>query len=98
MDNFFYILLKLLNSFDYSLPKQAVKEILYSDPSKGVVSIINTLDFFEVKNVVANVPKETLNELPKSFIAQIKEGNQLNLVTKRVMHDRRIDSIFKRKH
>jgi len=80
MDNFFDILFKLLNSFDYSLPKQAVKERLFSDTGKGVVPIINTLDFFGVKNVVANVPKEALNELPKSFIAQVSDGNQLNLV------------------
>jgi len=80
MDNFFYILLKLLNSFDYCLPKQAVKERLFSDPNKSAVSITNTLDFFGVKNVVANVPKEALNELPKSFIAQVSDGNQFNLV------------------
>ncbi len=79
MENILYILSKLLISFDYKISEQEVKDQLFSDPNKGVVSITNTLDFFEVKNIVANVPKEAFNELPKYFIAQINDGNQLNL-------------------
>jgi uncharacterized membrane protein len=90
MDNLFYILLKLLDSFDYNLPKQAVKERLFSDPGKGVVPIINTLDFFGVKSVVANVQKEVFNELPKSFIAQVRNGNQLNFVLIKKVDDKNV--------
>lgn len=80
MDNIFHILIKLLKSFNYNISEQEIKERLFSDPDKGVVSITNTLDFFSVKNVVATVPKEALKELPKSFIAQVSNGNQFNLV------------------
>ncbi|WP_375240095.1 cysteine peptidase family C39 domain-containing protein, partial [Aurantibacter sp.] len=80
MDKTFQILLKLLKSFNYNLPEQEVKERLFSDPDKGVTSITNTLDYFNIKNLVANVPKGAFNQLPNSFIAQVGNHKQSSLV------------------
>lgn len=80
MSGFFYILTKLLKNFNYNLSEQKIKERLFSDPNGGIVSITNTLDYFNVKNLVANVPKEALSQLPNSFIGQVDNDHKTNLV------------------
>ncbi|WGK63679.1 vitamin K epoxide reductase family protein [Croceiramulus getboli] len=90
MDSMLYILLKLLKAHGYKIKVQELRERLFSDPDKSAVALINTLDYFEVKNVVANVPESAFNELPKSFIAQIKGSNQLKLVLATKCDDKKV--------
>ena len=80
MDKFLHVLNYYLEKEDYNINKQILKERLLSDPNDGVLPITNTLDFFEVKNIAATVPKESFDQLPDFFIAQISNGNQQNLV------------------
>ncbi|MBT8245767.1 vitamin K epoxide reductase family protein [Winogradskyella sp.] len=80
MEKYLHILIEYLKTKSYRIDVQNFKERLFSDPDKGVVAITNTLDFFNVNNVVATVPKEALKELPKSFIAQVSNNSQFNLV------------------
>ena len=80
MNKFLHILNYYLEKEDYNINKQILKERLLSDPNDGVLPITNTLDFFEVKNVAATIPKESFDQLPDFFIAQVSNGNQHNLV------------------
>lgn len=64
----------------YVIEKQLVKERMLSDSNDGILPLTNTLDFFGVKNVVAKVPKESLEKLPNQFLAQISNGKQFNIV------------------
>ena len=46
----------------------------------SVKAITDTLDYFGVENLAANVPKDALEQLPKTFLALIKEDNGDELV------------------
>lgn len=59
---------------------------LYSNPHFPTVkSISDTFDYFNIANVVANVPKEALDQLPKSFLALItyREQDEVVMVTRK---------------
>ncbi len=90
MEKHLDILIEYLKTKSYRVDKQNFKERLFSDPDKGVVSITNTLDFFDIKNLVATVPKDAINELPKFFIAQVSNNNQFNLVLVNKQDDRNL--------
>lgn len=53
---------------------------LLSDPENTIVSITNTLDYFHLKYVVAEVPKTAISELPNIFIAQVSDNKNSNLI------------------
>ena len=72
---------RLLTVHAYDIDRMRIKERLFSDPNNGLVPVTNTFEYFNVKNVVARVPKEYLDELPPCFIAQVAGGeNNLSLV------------------
>jgi len=80
LDKYLYILTEYHKTQEYCIDKKLFKERLLSDPNNIVTSITNTLDYFEVKNIVAGVPKDSLNNLPNSFIAQVSKNNQFNFI------------------
>lgn len=80
MEKHLYILIEYLKTESYHIDRQKFKERLLSDPNNIVTSITNTLDYFEIKNIVAEVPKESLNSLPNTFIAQFSKNNQFTFV------------------
>ncbi len=80
MNKNLYILSHYLGKEGYLINKQSLRQRLYSDPDEGILPITNTLDFFNVKNIVATVPKTSLDQLPNLFVAQVKKGNEYNLV------------------
>lgn len=74
------LLVKLLNNFNYKISKKEIKQRLFSDSESGIIPITNTLDFFGVKNIAANVPKTSFDQLPNYFIAQVSKNDRYNLV------------------
>lgn len=80
MNNTIDILNHYLQQEGYVVQHQKIKERLLSDPDNNILAITNTLDFFKIKNLVAEVPKDTFYELPKNFIAQISQNGHSNLV------------------
>ena len=73
------LLVQYLKSEGYSIPFQNLKERLFSDPDNEVLAITNTLDFFNIENIVANVPKSSLSELPDIFLAELNDNGQSRL-------------------
>ncbi|MCF6306338.1 MAG: hypothetical protein L3J09_00100 [Flavobacteriaceae bacterium] len=56
-----------INSEDFKLQ-------LISNPSfPSVKAISDTLDYFGIENIVANVPKDALNQLPECFLAVLEK-------------------------
>lgn len=80
MTEIFNILIFYLKHEGYHIDGQLIKERLFSDSNDSLVSITNTLDYFDIENIVATVPKAAFNELPKLFIAQVRRNHQFNLV------------------
>jgi uncharacterized membrane protein len=80
LEKYLYILIEYLKTESYHIDRQKFKERLLSDPNNIVASITNTLDYFEIKNIVAEVPKESFNSLPNTFIAQFSKNNQFTFV------------------
>ena len=80
MKKYLHILIEYLKTESYHIDRQKFKERLLSDPNNIVTSITNTLDYFEIKNIVAEVPKDSLNNLPNTFIAQFSKNNQFTFV------------------
>lgn len=80
MEKYLHILIEYLKTESYHIDRQKFKERLLSDPNNIVTSITNTLDYFEINNIVAEVPKESLNSLPNTFIAQFSKNNQFTFV------------------
>ena len=39
----------------------------------SISSISDTLDFFEIENLVVKIPLDSIDELPKSFITKTKD-------------------------
>lgn len=62
-----------LKELKYNVTDEMSQRLL-SDPNKEIVALTNTLDYFNIEHIVANVPKEALDQLPNSFIAQISNG------------------------
>lgn len=69
-----FLLAQLLKEFKYSISKQQLALRLLSDSDNLVLSFTNTLDYFNVEHIAANVPKTALEQLPQYFIAQISNG------------------------
>jgi len=88
MKNTYYILKKLLEHFNYVINDNDVKKRLLSDPNQGILPLTNTLDYFKVKNLTAKVNKESFNDLPNCFIAQVNRNDKYNLVlTEKISKD-----------
>lgn len=86
MKNAYFILLtQLLKAHNYALNEKELALRFLSDPDNLVLSFTNTLDYFKIEHVTANVPKTALQQLPKSFIAQVNNGKSepIVLVTKK---------------
>jgi len=69
-----FLLGQLLKEYKYSISKQQLALRLLSDPDNLVLSFTNTLDYFNVEHIAANVPKTALEQLPQYFIAQVSNG------------------------
>jgi len=80
LEKYLHILIEYLKTESYHVDRQKFKERLFSDPNNAIVSITNTLDYFKIKNIVAEIPKESLNSLPNTFIAQFSKNNQFTFV------------------
>ncbi len=67
--------------------EEDVKLQLISHPEfPSLKSVTDTLDYFEIDNIAANVPTDALPQLPDSFLALIKEADQkeeLALISKK---------------
>lgn len=69
----------LLKQYGYHLDEKELGRRLFSDPNNPITAISNTLNYFDVKNMVAKVPAIHLDQLPGAFIAQIKQEDALNI-------------------
>lgn len=57
---------------------------LYTQPnSKSFKAISDTLDYFGINNIVAHIPKESFNKLPRYFLTLTGENDELVLVNKK---------------
>ncbi len=76
------LIYKLLIASDIFHVKKEVLELqLKSHPeSSSVKAISDTLDYFDIENIVANVPKDALSQLPNSFLAIIEKEKTSELV------------------
>lgn len=81
LDNYLVIgLLNYIKRNNYNVKSDDFKLQLLSNPDfPSVKSITDTFDYFGIKNVVANVPKDALEQLPKFFLAIVKKNNMLSL-------------------
>ncbi len=62
-----------VNSEDFKLQ-------LLSNPSyPSIKSISDTLDYFRIDNIVANVPKDALDQLPQFFLAVLESGQSTTI-------------------
>ncbi len=68
----------LLTSHIFSVDLQDLHLQLYAHPEyPSLKAITDTLDYFGIENIAANVPKDALDQLPTHFLALIeKDGNQ----------------------
>ncbi|MDX8554962.1 thioredoxin domain-containing protein [Tenacibaculum sp. 1B UA] len=71
MEKILFIIIKLFKEFGYSIEEKKIKLQLFSDPDEGILPITNTLNFFKIKNVAAKAPKNSLDQLPDCFLAQL---------------------------
>ena len=70
-----------LNASGYKIDGNKLELQLETHPDyPSIKSITDTLDYFLIENLVANVPKNSLDELPKTFIGLIKEEGLHNVV------------------
>jgi len=69
------ILQNYLKKEGYSIANENFKLQLTSNPSyPSVKSVTDTLDYFNISNIAANVPKDALDQLPDFFLAILNEG------------------------
>lgn len=85
-----------LQAEEYFLDHHLFRRRLLSDPDKGVVSISNTFDYFKIKNLVAKVPKTSIDQLPKFFIAQLGHGKRINFVLVKKQNKDQFELILER--
>ncbi len=89
-----YIVSNYLKSYGYgNISKKEIKKRIYSDSDNDILSVSNTLDYFKIKNLVANVPKESLMQLPGSFIAQVRNKISLSLVLVKKISNQNLEII-----
>lgn len=75
------LLVKFLFANGYFSFAGDIKLQLRSHPDfPSLKSITDTLDYFEIENLAAQVPKEALDELPDAFLALIEENKAPALV------------------
>lgn len=81
------IILSLLRTNGYfNINSELLNLQLLSHPEyPSLKSITDTLDYFEVDNLAATVPKEALSEMPNSFLAMVKseKGDEVVLIEKK---------------
>lgn len=82
-----HIILSLLRTNGYlTIDSERLNLQLLSHPEyPSLKSITDTLDYFEIDNLAATVPKEALSEMPKSFLALVnsEKGDDVVLVEKK---------------
>ncbi|WP_046742956.1 vitamin K epoxide reductase family protein [Kordia zhangzhouensis] len=82
-----HIILNLLTNNSYlHIDRELLNLQLLSHPEyPSLKSITDTLDYFEIDNLAANVPKDALSQMPDCFLALIKNerGEEVVLVEKR---------------
>jgi uncharacterized membrane protein len=88
MNNIYYLLSEYLREQKYVFPPGRLGTRVFSDPGNNLLAISNTLDFFDIKHIVATVPKTALAELPDCFIAILSHGNHTSLALVRIKVDR----------
>ncbi|WP_161595349.1 vitamin K epoxide reductase family protein [Maribacter aurantiacus] len=79
-----YPILKMLINYSRKQNRQIstdkFKLHLLSNPSyPSIKSITDTLDYFSIPNIAAIIPKESLKELPKKFLASVEFDNQKHI-------------------
>ncbi|QHI36997.1 hypothetical protein IMCC3317_23680 [Kordia antarctica] len=81
------IILSLLASNSYlDIDRERLNLQLLSHPEyPSLKSITDTLDYFEIENLAATVPKEALSQMPTAFLALINsgEGDEVVLTEKK---------------
>lgn len=84
MNNIATIVYKLLNDYSYRVSIKEIHKRIESDPENEILSITNTLDFFSIQYLVAEIPKKSFIRLPKMFIARLGDEKKsiLALVNK----------------
>lgn len=82
-----HIILSLLTNNSYlDVNRELLNLQLLSHPEyPSLKSITDTLDYFEIDNLAATVPKEALSQMPASFLALINDekGEEVVLVEKK---------------
>ncbi len=74
------ILFNYLKRENYTLDVSDLKLQLQSNPDyPSVKSITDTLDYFNIDNIAANVPKDALEQLPKFFLAIIVKEHKTSI-------------------
>ena len=74
------ILYESLAKNNYSVNKIELKTQFESHPDyPSVKSITDTLDYFNIDNIAANVPKDALEQLPNFFLAVIEEDSKVSI-------------------
>lgn len=72
-----YELVKL-NKYDISFTE--LNRLLKSDSSDGMQPMTNTLDLLDIPNLAIELPKNSFNQLPNCFIAQVNQDDKYNFV------------------
>lgn len=67
-----------LNKYDVSFAE--INRLLKSDISDGMQPITNTLDLLDIPNLAMEIPKNSFNQLPNYFIAQVSQDEKYNFV------------------
>jgi hypothetical protein len=82
-----HIILSLLTNNSYlDIDRELLNLQLLSHPEyPSLKSITDTLDYFEIENLAAAVPKDALSQMPKSFLALVssERGDEVVLVEKK---------------
>ncbi|MEP0266367.1 vitamin K epoxide reductase family protein [Dokdonia sp.] len=85
----------LYSNHIYTVSTNDVHLQLVSHPEyPSVKSITDTLDYFGIENITANVPKDVLHQLPDNFLALIQQENEKQLVhisVKKKIHLKKAD-------
>lgn len=75
------VLFSYLKRSGYTLENKSFQLQLEGNPSfPSLKSFTDTLDYFEVENIAANVPVGAIDEMPKSFLASVLEESGLSIV------------------
>ncbi len=75
----------LIESHIFHIKKETLDLQLKSHPeASSIKAITDTLDYFNIKNVVANVPKDALLQLPSYFLAILEEDENPELCLIRI--------------